>query len=1276
MTESHAELDVEEIRAMMEALAMGAAVQMGDGPPISTIIDQHRKAIAQLRKLDPFESALAFGSLLTVPELQGNCLRLETLVRLSLLVGNGKSKPSDGIIRTTFQALGDGICGSMEDPTEDVFVGTVRTPRGNFRVFEGMWEGNAFYLQRLLNVVEAMPTGSGYDELRGNIYALLTMSDLVCERARVERHQLGAEGPLDRLNVKAIGSLATKSRRIRFSVGELQAAGISPLMLAPFLFNAAERSQLSEERMNGSALEKRPLLRRGDQVALALPTAVSAAIRHHVISRMTDAGMLTALQNGVAKEYAAHFSNTPVLGGRIGAPIKFEFTKFGGISAIVSQVDEGRYLNQIFITDQLRDLEETGVGGMNPDAQDLSDLIDMYIAQSHEVVSARPGFVDGMSLIINCGIGRGSAIMFGSGDLPNWRVEYASAYDVDTLSWVQGFKPLSLWRLLDAQEKVGTLGAALHNFNGIINMVGWTRSLGGHIVPHANLPADFTGGFLAIDQTSQRLLRHEVMTTGDPRVIQDVEGRWIPARRDQQSDFADDQAAPLYGSEIPNDEGWLMSAYLAPRRTWWAEASMPDSTTGALGYERWRMMTVWLSRAAPILDALPLPAGPVKWRGVFPRVSGGLHKPSGKLAYAEARAAISVSVDAATNTVITTVSAAFEDALYHPENIAERALVDAMIEGFLILASQPQQGRPSLLHSIMPNPLARQAHAFAAQKFRDFVHSSIPDRVVKIDKDDDAIIRLDLGWQVRSRSAGGQLTGKAETTSYLNALVKSVEEELCTDLRAFDREKLLARLLLNHEAAAADRDRWSRTSAAVLALHADRQSTLSTMAEHDFALNATFQASRVLMEIGICEAPISDGRTPGDLDLSRAMAKALLLFYVGGWSDAIRWDVMEPTVQITALGDVHAKFGYVDTIITPHAKETSDVRINDAASNYADNLKQPEGRASIADVISPAFLEAWEEEFGSTLDQMRVFIDWLENRGIERDEALMRMSRADFSNINAEGQMLDQDVVAALLERLTLVGRTSWREIPDGFDDRDRQPWRYRRRLSPMRRPIMQVGAGDDAVFLVAPGMVRDVFAYMVANYVRGDFPPHQLSKKMRAWAAREADSRGAKFTQEVAEQLREQGWEVQTEIKISKILQRKLDRDYGDVDVLAWHARTNRVLVIECKDVQFKKTFGEISEQLADFRGEIRPNGKPDYLLRHLDRMGVLLGDAGAIAAYLNLPTTSELNLESHLVFRNPVPMKFALAKLSERVRVSIFEELSAWPALDCRTAEGPDNA
>ena len=178
----------------------------------------------------------------------------------------------------------------------------------------------------------------------------------------------------------------------------------------------------------------------------------------------------------------------------------------------------------------------------------------------------------------------------------------------------------------------------------------------------------------------------------------------------------------------------------------------------------------------------------------------------------------------------------------------------------------------------------------------------------------------------------------------------------------------------------------------------------------------------------------------------------------------------------------------------------------------------------------------------------------------------------------------------------------------------------------------------------------------MLNNYRRGDFHDSQLGPRMLRWKARIADRRGARFTAVVAEALSEQGWSVETEVKMTKLLKRSLDRNYGDIDVLAWDHRTGRVLIVECKDVQYRKTFGEVGEQLADFRGETRANGKGDYLRLHLDRVEVARQAVDEVAGSLKLPNP---RIESHLVFRNPVPMAFALDHMRALVTLWTLDEL-----------------
>jgi hypothetical protein len=138
---------------------------------------------------------------------------------------------------------------------------------------------------------------------------------------------------------------------------------------------------------------------------------------------------------------------------------------------------------------------------------------------------------------------------------------------------------------------------------------------------------------------------------------------------------------------------------------------------------------------------------------------------------------------------------------------------------------------------------------------------------------------------------------------------------------------------------------------------------------------------------------------------------------------------------------------------------------------------------------------------------------------------------------------------------------------------------------------------------------------------------------------------------------MEELGWRTRKEVTLTSLLGRPLDRNYGDIDVLAWRPDLGRVRAIECKDLQFNKTLGEVSGQLADFRGEIRPDGKPDRLKRHLERLDVLNAHAAEIAKELKL--SSPMKLEGHLVFRNPVPMKFAWDRMADKIHLSLFSEL-----------------
>ncbi len=194
---------------------------LGGSPTIEQIANEHPDLIAELKRLEPIKTATTFAGLLTLPKLQANCLRIEVLVHLAAAYCEGRSAPTKGLTKRSFERLGDGYCGRMEDPAEDVFLTLVNTPRGNFRIFDGIREGTGFYLQRILNVVESMPHSPTYDRIRSTIDCLLKLSDAVATRAGLPENSLGGELPHHTLPTDIAKRLSSARSLIRFNEDDL-----------------------------------------------------------------------------------------------------------------------------------------------------------------------------------------------------------------------------------------------------------------------------------------------------------------------------------------------------------------------------------------------------------------------------------------------------------------------------------------------------------------------------------------------------------------------------------------------------------------------------------------------------------------------------------------------------------------------------------------------------------------------------------------------------------------------------------------------------------------------------------------------------------------------------------------------------------------------------------------------------------------------------------------------------------------------------------------------
>lgn len=1221
--------------------------------PLEAVTSAHPLLSEALRPFDPIYTASLVAGLLTVPDLQSNCCRLEALVHLAIAAGSGRKKPSSSAVATWFDELGSGPCGMSEDPAEDGFTAVITSQRGNFRVLEGMWESASFFLQRIVNIVERMPEKGPWLAVKESVFALLALSDLVCERAELGRNVFGNPRPEERLPKSVKQNVAELRRRVAFTVAELKDQGISLGALEPFFCRDEMRRLIAKSSLTHSPLVHHPLLLRDGQLVVAMPSAISIAIRGLVAGGLMANGLTDNFLSALAHEYQDYFKENPPLGIGTGAPIQFEPTDNGLMASCAEELDAGRYLHLIFVIDTLERFEETAFVGSNPDPEALAADFDKWTDSCLQMATERGNYRGGLTVIVGCGIGRAANHRLSGKQRDGWRTVYLSAPDITTLSELDKSAAKTLWRILDAQDRLRTHGVELFNINGTLNLVAWVRSLEGHLIEHGRVPVEWGDDDrhcrVLIPTDMVRDVRQEVAVRLDRHAVRSPEGQWLAVRKTGDSVFPEDRATPLYVWADLESERHLPMVYESVTRRWWCEVTRPQE------YQRWAIMSTWLPRIAHVLDA-ELSSMPdvvslhVAFDGYGHPAMGKEHTPSRD----DIQAEIGLVVDASTRTIAVTTGRLFELGLAHPTNIAEAALVGAIVKGCIQLAGNPAGADLlDLTAAIVADVQMRYSHDFQARHFRDFVGSNLTGDPVGIDPIDIAASRIGLGWRVRDRAVGGDINGQPQCNKFLNALVADLESELCGELSQFDRTALVKMALRNYELAMVQQGAWRRTASAILALHRDREATLAAIAKQEFDNNGVLLASRVLIELAVCECPLTGGIVPGDMDLSFLLARLMLAMTLGDWSDAIYHGGMKPSLLVTPLGDVHVETSFLDAVVEPFGHLVNDSILDSSIANYAKNYEAVSPDPLTEPTLDTAFLTAWREEKLYDLEALRQFVADVESYAIGRKAAILTLRRSELLELYTG----DDGAAEIIVSSLSTKPRPAWRDVPTGMLDQDRWPWRFRRRLSLLRRPIIEVNEAADPEVVLAPGLLSDAAAYTVENYFRGYFPHVQLgTSAMKAWAGTAADRRGNEFAKEVAARLIELGWQAVPEVKVTTILNKGLDRNYGDVDVLAWNAETQRVLLIECKDLHFHKTAGELAEQLGDFRGEVH-DGKRDLLRKHLDRCEVLKKHSDAIAAHLGL--TAPLEIEGWMVFRNPVPMLLVWEKFVSQVRVTTLSGL-----------------
>ncbi len=661
------------------------------------------RQIARFARNDLIDKLVGLG---LSPEYRQTPARIETLIHIALVEAHGRKRATRSDLTKLLNGFGDHAAVHHEDPAEDVFVSAVSSPTGQFQIFNGIYPGADYSLQRLLDAV-LVQDFEYRDLVARRCNALLRVSDTVAERcgSRINEFAESRQWRTDwrlRLPVLLIRGAAT-----RFTRDDLIQLGIEIEDLIPFQLITLDG--LLEASFGGTYLNRWPVIIESDSVHLPISSFVSAALRLYLAHAIAS-GVVP--QKAIEKFHADQFAlwmgvDLPMRKAKWVemAPLHLPEPELDipGLIHTVLRFDEDKLVHILVLECVWRDPPKYNVH----DAQEVPAKLQKDLADYLRVVCDK--------LSNDMGIGRGLTLVIQ--DTPGWSLVMALPEDFTEYWYCIGlpawtfaflladptFSLIDLWKMLHETRELEAKRVRMIAWPDMLNYWSIWRAMGATFwLPTIDL-RDF--GALMPDTSRIADTMLQIRTNNNPHATVLPSGEFLRVERwVEDLSPSQDYTKPIYLNPLSIVLGELRSVVETQYGPWWVASARPpfDPQDRQLLYLIWQASAEWLLRIARrAAGRLPCSTPPLEIR-ILPVPETILDAPD-EIKFVLAKDVPVVTIILPPN---------FPDWLITVDNSGERILIGALIEGVLTALRHPlpDEEKARWLAEVAANPNLKMIH--------------------------------------------------------------------------------------------------------------------------------------------------------------------------------------------------------------------------------------------------------------------------------------------------------------------------------------------------------------------------------------------------------------------------------------------------------------------------------------------------------------------------------------------------------------------------------------
>lgn len=1139
---------------------------------------EDKEDITDLLKYDKSDILSVMSYLQALPENHGKNIRLESIQ--CLLLASGKQGEGIEINSSGLKSFFEKhfLYNTQEDPPENLFTENIMTPIGNKIIFSGLAQGQIYFLQQLMNVISMGDFESFFvRSCLSPALLLLSISDYIAKALEYPRNMRGVDTEsnniyvpdkyLERKNIFRIPVLHME--QLAISCG----GNISDINL--FLLDP-EKEKWNNINPDENPIIHKPILYDSDskEYIILSPTNLLYAALNGLLRKTIEYGKFDEVLSIYSHSCWQHSDFMLYNMGFRRLDYTFEETHL--------PIYEGLY---IFDSDKLAYVVffyDNGIG-FNIDKpleyvenKDSDKAIISHIKKVYNRLKSDKKLSHNHLLNLNISLGIGRPKSTRCPNNLDWNVLAMCIYELEVLSKSDKCNNLTFWNYSNALKSI-TLGTPFF-LDNITYFIDNDESF--------YATDDNPVSWLLISVGNSLDFRVKAVQKDDIHLCETVNGGYIPVSRENLPAIL-----PIYTTKsllnpfLVSTPSLGSNVFIEPLEPF----AKPQNEKERFESEICIAIAYWLFvLSEQIKKHLPLLSRPIEIKINLDDITDNYFETFQSL---DKKADLfdKISSNISEDQIVINLDKFF---LYHliPENnYAERILMQKILYAICDIYWSKLGYNYEVIEAILKDNMPLSAQKKLIFKISDYDIRIIPQNVVTLKLSSPYALNReldDLGKILTEKPYKPKDNLDTKTKKKLvNDVVLHFYNKLRILLQDYEGEDIIQKLLSLYEAAIQKREAYNLEIIPKIECfknYTDIHAQVSKQSKKNTEISL---ALRCLIEHIVAE-PINGTKKLDIAALDSCVAYMIHIINWGFVSDSLNFNITDTKISLLKSGRIGTEKSFDENVLSRYTQSKVNENIFYRNKYLSKTFSLPEIKTETKHEETD-FDRAFHSEFKISYDDCVGITQVAIRLAFDEEESVCVIKKQDFITHLIEKYSIEEETIVTYISNFSLFNRGKVQNVKEhGFKNEDFYPWRYNRKLSLLRKPMVITQKDKDRYLNFGARSLYDFMLNLASLISYGRFQAD--SAEMKSYLSQINHENGKEFTNEVYsffnEKLKDKAVVIKKEVGIKPNGLLKNSEDIGDIDTLIINNDDKRIISIECKYLNEPRTPYEMHLELLKF--------------------------------------------------------------------------------------------